>query len=256
MIAKSGEAHGSARVVVADEQPFLRQGFEDYIEKQPDLAICGEADSVPSAIAVVESQLPDLLVADLRLGGGDVLEMVKSLRSRFPSLRILILSQQEELIYAERVLRAGANGYVMKQERPDEVLNAMRRVLAGEIYVSRKLAFALLSKMLQSGPVSESRSLNGLSDREFQVYEMIGAGMGSRMIAVKLSLSVKTIETYRENIKHKFNLRNSAELVQHATAWLQEGRGGRARVEPGRLPLAAMTSRPGNSPAATLRASP
>jgi DNA-binding NarL/FixJ family response regulator len=238
-------AKPKTRILVADDHPFLREGVRDYLNRQDDLTVCGESSDVASTIAAVDRCRPHLVLLDLRLGDGDVLELIKSLRSRLPSLRILILSQHEEALYAERALRAGANGYVMKQEATDEVLAAIRRVIAGELYVSKKMAAALLSKLFQTPPAtSQPGTMEGLSDREFQVFQMVGAGLGTRQIAAELNLSIKTIETYRENIKHKFGLRNASELVRHATDWLQNGGAGTLQLKSGTAPFLAPPTPP------------
>jgi DNA-binding NarL/FixJ family response regulator len=172
----------------------------------------------------VETCMPALLLLEMRMKQGDVLELLKALRSRFPLLRIVVHTHNDEAFYAERALRADAHGYVMKGETPEELLTAIRKVMAGELYLSRKMSSTLLSRLLQAPTASAGpRPLEGLSDREFQVFHMLAAGLGNRQIAAQLNLSVKTIETYRENIKHKFGFRTSAELLRHATHWLHAG---------------------------------
>lgn len=209
------------RIIVLDEHPFVREGLKHYINCQPDLAVCFDTGQISSALEAAERLNAHLLMTEVRVAQGDVLEFIKTIRSRFPLMRILVLSQLEEDFYAERALRAGAHGYVMKHERTEEVLIAIRKVLKGELYVSRPIASCLLSKLLHAGTSGNPRRLDGLTDREFQVFHMLGAGLGSRQIAERLKLSVKTIETYRENIKRKFAFRTSAELLRHATHWLQ-----------------------------------
>jgi len=162
------------------------------------------------------------VLLDLRLGSGDTLEFIKSVKARFPHVAILVLSQHDEAIYAERVLRAGASGYIMKEEAAQEVLSAIRAVLAGELYVSRKIAGVLLHKLLRGKPRATDDRLAGLSDRELQVLQMLGAGLGNRQIAADLHLSVKTVETYRENLKHKLGFSTGAELVRYAMRWLDD----------------------------------
>jgi DNA-binding NarL/FixJ family response regulator len=201
----------------------MREGLKLHLNRQEDLTVCAEASDLASALEAIQNSTPELIVLELKLRHGDVLEFIKAARARFPSLRILILSEYEEALYAERALRAGAHGYVMKRESADEVIAALRKVLAGELYVSRSIASLLLTKLLQAPTSTQPKTLEALSDREFQVFHMLGAGLGSRQIATQLNLSIKTIETYRENIKHKFGLRNSSQLIQHATSWLQDG---------------------------------
>lgn len=227
MIGNDGavESGRKARIVLADEQPFMRDGLRHFLNHQADLEVCAETDNIVALAECVERLTPDLVILELRLRNADVLDFIKSLRARFPEVRILVLTQSDETFYAERVLRAGAQGYIMKQESADEVLSSVRKVLRGELYLSRPMSSMLLSRLLQKPSQVSDRPLDGLSDREFQVFHMLGAGMANRQIAIKLNLSVKTIETYRENIKHKFGYRSSAELLRHASHWMEhEGR--------------------------------
>lgn len=209
-----------AKVLVVDDHPLLREGVAQLINRQRDLSCCGAADSVVSATVAIEHHHPEVVLLDLRLGSGDTLEWLKSARIRFPHVSIIVLSQHDEALYAERALRAGASGYVMKQEASEEVLHAIRTVLAGELYVSRKMTPLILRKLLATDPAKDG-NLAELSDRELQVFQLLGSGLGSRQIAGQLKLSIKTIETYRENIKHKLGLDNAPQLIQHATHWVQ-----------------------------------
>jgi len=209
-----------SRILVVDDHPLLREGVMQLINRQRDLSACAEAASLEEAQAVLEKDAPELILLDLRLGGGDVLEFIKASRTRFPKVRILILSQHDEPLYAERTLRAGASGYVIKEEAPGEVLTAIRLVLTGEIYISRKIAAVVLQRMVQAGQPDGTTRLEDLTDREFTIYQLVGSGLTSREIAEELKLSVKTIETHRENIKHKRGLRNATELVHDATEWV------------------------------------
>jgi DNA-binding NarL/FixJ family response regulator len=217
----SGGLAARARVLVADDHPFLRDGVKQHFNQQPDLEVCGEASNIHQVSEKVEALSPDLLLLDLQLGNGDVLELIKSLRTRFPRLRVVVFSAHTEALFAERSLRAGAHGYVGKNEPPSEVIQALRRVLSGELFVSRPIAVALLGRLLQAAPAPPATKVEGLSDRELQVFQMIGGGLPNREISRQLGLSVKTIETYRENIKHKFGLRTAAELMRHATQWVE-----------------------------------
>jgi DNA-binding NarL/FixJ family response regulator len=210
-----------ASILVVDDHPIFREGVTQLIKRQPDMVVCGEAGNVATATQLLEAHHPELVLLDLRLDSSDVFELIKGWKIRFPDLRVLILSAYDEALYAERVLRAGASGYVMKAETSEETISAIRAVLAGEMYVSRKIAFRLLHKLIQSKPVVRDARVEALSDRELQVFWMLGAGLGSREIGDKLHLSIKTIETYRENIKHKLDLRNAAELIRLASQWVQ-----------------------------------
>ncbi len=210
-----------APILVVDDHPIFRQGLIQLINKEPDMAVCGEAGDVGTATQMLEANYADLALLELRLGTSDVFELIKGWKGRYPKLRVLILSAYDEALYAERALRAGAAGYVMKDEPSQETINAIRAILAGEMYLSRRMASTLLHKLIQTKPAVRDGQVEGLSDRELQVFRMLGTGMGSRRIGDDLHLSVKTIETYRENIKHKLGLRNAAELIRLATQWVQ-----------------------------------
>ena len=209
------------RILVVDDHPLLRAGLIQFIERQEDMICCGEADSAATTQSAVANQKPDLVLLDFRLRSEDGLELIKSLKARFPKLPVLIISQCDELLYAERVLRAGACGYIMKEEATEEVLFAIRSVLGGELYLSRKLAIRLVQKNIETRPATTGPGLDSLTDRELQVFQMLGAGLNTRHIAERLNLSLKTIETYRENIKHKLGLAGAADLMRYATNWVE-----------------------------------
>jgi DNA-binding NarL/FixJ family response regulator len=210
-----------AAILVVDSHPLFRKGLAQLINTEPGLTVCGEAGDMATAAQLLEARPPDLVLLDLRLGTGDVFELIKGWQSRFPGVRVLILSAYDEILYAERALRAGASGYAVKEDAPEETLNAVRTVLAGEMYLSRQMASSLLQKLIRRKPAARDARVDVLSDRELQVFRMLGAGLGSRKIGADLGLSIKTIETYRENIKHKLGLRNAAELLRLATQWVQ-----------------------------------
>ena len=221
-MTKPADGERKSRILVVDDHPLLREGVMQLINRQRDLLACAEAASLTEAQAALENGHPDLILLDLRLGGGDVLEFIKASRARFPKVRILILSQHDEPLYAERTLRAGASGYVIKEEAPGEVLTAIRVVLTGEVYISRKIAALVLQRMVHQGQPDGATRLEDLTDREFTIYQLIGSGLTSREIAEELKLSVKTVETHREHIKQKRGLRNATELVRDATKWVTE----------------------------------
>jgi DNA-binding NarL/FixJ family response regulator len=211
--------------LIADDHPLVREALARLIDRQPDLQCCGECGDIASTLAQVASLNPELLVLDLRLGSGDVIELIKSLKARFPLLPILVISQHDETLYVERVLRAGARGYVMKEEATDQIINAIRAVLRGQIHLSRKMSVLLLNQVLE--PVSGGASglkIDKLSDRELHIFQLIGAGLSTSRIAGDLHLSVKTVETHRENIKHKLDLPNGKELVRAANAFVRGSR--------------------------------
>jgi DNA-binding NarL/FixJ family response regulator len=199
-----------------DDHPIVRQGLGLLINREPDLVVCGEAEDAPSALQRMASAQPDLMVIDISLDGPDGLELLKTIRLKEPTLPVLILSMHEESTYAERSLRAGANGYIMKQEATERVLVAIRRILEGKVYLSERLTNKMLEQFVHGAGASNNNPLTTLSDRELEVYRLIGAGHGTRQIADELHVSVKTVESYQAHIKEKLSLRNARELVQHA----------------------------------------
>ena len=219
--AETTKSHGATRarkktVFVVDDHPLLRQGLALMINREPDLTVCGEAEEAQAAMKAIAAKKPDILIADISLNGPDGLDLLKTLRTSYPDLPVLVLSMHDESIYAERALRARANGYIMKQEATEKVLIAVRRILSGDIYLSDRMANKLLHQYI-SGSAADSKSrLSTLSDRELEVFRLIGEARTTRQIAEKLHLSIKTVETYQAHIKDKLSLRSGRELVQHA----------------------------------------
>jgi len=212
------------RILVVDDHPVVREGYVNLIKRQRDFVACGEAGSVAETFKAVETVYPDLVLLDLWLGGGDGLELIKSLKSQFPSLRILVISFSDEAVYAERALRAGARGYVMKSQPSKEVLTAIRTVLANELYVSATIAHSMLSKSVGLSRKNQDSAAELLTDRELQVLQLLGSGQSTRKIAAALNLSFKTIEAHRDNIKRKLGLQDAVELVHYATSWIKDQR--------------------------------
>jgi DNA-binding NarL/FixJ family response regulator len=214
------------RIVVLEEHPLLRQGIIDFFNSQPDLLVCGEADNIRDARDEIAKCKPHVLLTALRLGAGDSLEFVEALKAEKASLLILVYSAFEETIFAERALRAGADGYVMKKAPKEELLAAVRQIVKGNIYVSRDVAMRAFKKSLESpgGPRSAGpiEGIERLSDREIHIFQLLGTGLRNRQIAHSLNLSVKTIESHRENIKHKLGLSSSRELVERATKYVED----------------------------------
>jgi DNA-binding NarL/FixJ family response regulator len=207
---------GKKTVFIVDDHPLLRQGLALMINREQDLMVCGEAEEAQAAIAAIRENRPDILIADISLNGPDGLDLLKNLRGLYPDLPVLILSMHDESIYAERALRARANGYIMKQEATEKVLIAVRRILAGDIYLSDRMANKMLHRYLSGASSDLNSRLSSLSDRELEVFRLIGEGRSTRQIAEKLHISVKTVETYQAHIKDKLSLRSGRELVQHA----------------------------------------
>jgi DNA-binding NarL/FixJ family response regulator len=211
------------KILVVDDHPLFRAGLVRLLEDETDLVVCGEAESAPTAIAAVTEFAPDLVLLDLRLHNADGLELIKSLKAMDPNLSILVISQFEESLFAERALRAGASGYVMKQEASEEVLVAIRTVLAGDDYVSRKIAMRLFRKSIEEEPAEvPPGDAKKLTDRELQIFQLLGCGMSIKQIAGELHLSGKTVETHRENIKNKLGYESAAELAEGAARWVAE----------------------------------
>lgn len=212
--------------MVADDHPIVRDGLVQLINQQTDLICCAEAATQTEVFTSVAAHSPELLVLDLRLKDGDGLELIKSLKSQRPDLPVLVLSQFDEELYAERALRAGAMGYVMKEQASKEVVLAMRTVLQGKIYVTPTMTARLLQKAIATRPAPIATPDSGnLTDRELQVLQFLGSGLGTRQIAHEMHLSIKTVETYREHLKHKLNLRNAEELVYYARNWVEKNLG-------------------------------
>jgi DNA-binding NarL/FixJ family response regulator len=214
------------RILVVDEFPMLRHGLIAFLDAQPDIVVCGEADSIPSALIRIAECRPHLLVIGLRLGAGDSVEFIKALKVQNPALLILVYSGFEESIFAMRALRAGANGYLMKRADRDEMVAAISDIFRGEIYVSRELAMRVFKESLETQPAyrlpGRAARVENLSDREMHVFHLLGSGLGTAKIAHSLNLSVKTIETHRENIKHKLGLHSGQALVERATKHVEE----------------------------------
>jgi DNA-binding NarL/FixJ family response regulator len=226
MAQRAGDHGGVAKktILVVDDHPLLRRGLAALIENEPDLAVCGEAATCRAAIAAVRASRPDLVIVDLELEDGHGLELVGELKAHHPEIPALVLSMHDESVYAERSLRAGARGYVTKQELDGAVLTAVRRLLDGETHMSSKLQARLAAKFLEGKTLTTDSPLDVLTDRELQVFRLIGQGRSTVQIARHLGLSAKTIESHREHIKNKLDLHSAAELVHRATEWVESGR--------------------------------
>lgn len=209
------------RIFLVEDHPITRSGIAALINLEPDLVVCGEADAAPQAIELIAKARPDLALIDISLKSMSGIELLKNIRGMLPHLPVLIISMHDENIFTERALRAGANGYIMKIEASEKVLYAIRRVLEGELYLSENMKEKILRRLVKSGSEEVVFSMDTLSDRELEVFQLIGDGYGTRQIADRLNLSVKTIDSYREHLKMKLRLDSSAELVRHAIQWLR-----------------------------------
>jgi len=211
-----------ASVLIVDDHPLFRERLRQLISSEPDLEISGEAETAESAVQLMREARPDLAIVDITLKGSSGLELTKTLRALSINLPILVLSMHDESLYAERALRAGASGYITKHQTAEEVLLAVRRVLAGEIYVSEKMTSSLLRNVAGASPRTPARPIDRLTDREFEVLELIGRGRTTRAIAETLQVGVATVDTYRARIKEKMNFRNGTELKHFAIRWVRE----------------------------------
>ncbi len=198
---------------------MVRERLADIIKAEPDLRVCGEAEDRAQAIEVITSRQPALVIVDITLKDSDGLELIKDIHSRWPNLKMLVVSMHDESLYAERVIRAGALGYITKQEATRNVLLAIRRVLAGNIYVNERIATQIISRLTVPLPDSDEAPATSLADRELQVFELTGRGLDTRQIADRLHIGVKTVETYRLRIRQKLNLAAPSDLLQAAIAW-------------------------------------
>lgn len=218
------KAEGRSRILIVDDHPVVRRGLAALIGSDPDLGVCGEAGNCEEAISEVTRRSPDLVIVDIALGREDGLSLVRDLKARFPALPSLVLSMHDEEIYGERALRAGASGYVTKQQMDDTVLNAIRQVLRGGIFLSPSLSVRMASVRTGMRASGTDNPLDVLTDRELQVFRRIGEGQVKRQIAEELRLSGKTVESHCANIKNKLGLRSAAELAHSAFLWIQSGR--------------------------------
>jgi len=210
-------------VFLVDDHPLVREQLRSLLEREADLAVCGEAADGPTALTLIIRLKPDLVILDISLKRSHGLELLKDLKELQPKLPVLVLSMHDETLYAERSLRAGAMGYITKEQATVNVLSAIRKVLAGQVYVSERMSERMMQKMVRGGPRPTGSPLEVLADRELEVFQMIGQGMGTRQIAEELRLGIKTVESYRARIKEKLRLSDANQLLQHAIQWVQSG---------------------------------
>jgi len=206
------------RIVIIDDHPIVRRGFAQLINREADLTVVGEAEDHLSAQTVISETKPDLALVDLTLKESDGLELIKTINAQYPKVKTMVISLHDERVYAERALRAGAKGYIMKSEATENVMTAIRTVLKGSMYLSDDMQERMLSQFAGNSK-KETSPIDVLSDREFEVFRMVGDGLETREIAKRLTLSVKTIETYKSHLKTKLDLHSSTELIQRAVEW-------------------------------------
>ena len=217
------------RVFVVEDHPIISEGLQILIGREDDLEICGEAGEAEKAMQAIALAKPDVVMVDITLPGRSGLDLIKDIKTRQPELPVVVLSMHDERVYAERALRAGALGYVMKSEPADNVMTAIRKALRGEVYVSDSIASTMVREFVGLKDQATGSAMDRLSDRELEVFTLVGNGIPPRHIAAKLHLSVKTIETYRDHIKKKLGLEDATQLLQHAIQWVQSQQGATVR---------------------------
>lgn len=215
------DAPAKKRVLIVDDHPIFRAGLTGLVNLEGELTVCGEANDATQAMHALEKLHPDLVLLDMSLPGKGGLELLKDIRAITPQMPVLIISMHDETLYAERVIKAGGRGYIMKQEGPEKIVQAIRKVLGGSISVSERIAAQILDAMSGSKGGTSS-SVSTLTDREFEVYRLLGQGKEPHEIARTLHLSIKTVDTHRAHIRQKLGLRNATELIHHATRWTAE----------------------------------
>jgi DNA-binding NarL/FixJ family response regulator len=217
-------AHSKIRILLADDEPIFREGARKWIELQPDMACCAESANAASTEQAVAQEHPDLVILELRLERDDGFDLINRLHAAYPALRLLVMSRNDEMVFGDRVLRAGAHGYIMKNQTGPDLIAAIRSVMGGEVHLGKKLAASIIKKLWHKGAHSGDPTVR-LSDRELQIFRFLGQGQSTRHIAEHLKLGVKTVETHREHIKRKLELKDAPSLVHAATRWV-EGRPG------------------------------
>lgn len=212
------------KVLLVEDHPMFRERMAHLINKDLGMTVCGEADNIAEAMEIIKAERPDIAIVDISLRGSSGLELLKDIKAQGVDISVLVLSMHAEELYAERALRAGAKGYIMKSEASTEVIEAIRTVQRGEVYVSRPMVGKILMRMASSAGRSDISGVDSLADRELEVFQLIGQGRNTREIAKALNLGESTIETYRARIREKLGLRNTAELAQQAARWVTEQR--------------------------------
>jgi DNA-binding NarL/FixJ family response regulator len=224
MTRKKAEAVSArAKVLIVDDHPVVREGLAMHLATQPDLEVCGEAEDLPRALVLLDSARPDVMIIDISLKNSNGLELIRRIKARGDAVRILVWSMYPENLYAERALCAGAQGYLNKGQATHRVLDAVRAILQGRVYVSGELADRLLHRVVGRRPEDHS-AIDGLSDRELEAFQLIGEGMTTESIAEKMHVSPKTVETFRARIKEKLGISNLTELIQRAAQWVVESK--------------------------------
>lgn len=216
---KKAEKSTKAQILIVDDHPMTRGGLTHLINHQPDTVVCGEAENAAEALDLLAQSQPDLVLIDITLPGKSGLELIKDIKAMHPDLPMLVLSMHDESLYADRVLRAGARGYITKHEGGEKLIGAIRHILSGKIYVSESMSAHILEIFSGAQSGTDRSSIQSLSDREFEVFQALGEGLSSHQIARKLHLSAKTVDAHRANIKTKLKINTTAELISFAARW-------------------------------------
>jgi DNA-binding NarL/FixJ family response regulator len=226
MISETGMAQENTtttkkktKVFIVDDHPIVRQGLIQLINQESDFVICGDVGDIPSAMKDIAKHRPDVVIIDIALGQANGIRLIEDIANKFPGILMIALSMHDESVYGERCLKAGARGYLMKQEEPENVITALKKVISGEVYISENLRDMFLNKFINKKQTTPNTSISSLSNRELEVFQLFGQGLKTQQIAGELNLSVKTIETHVEHIKRKMNFGNLHELTTHAIRW-------------------------------------
>lgn len=211
-----------SRVFLVDDHAMFREGLRQLIEREPDMTVCGDAADAAAALAGIQAAEPDLVIVDISLGGASGIDLIKMIKNQYEDLPVLVVSMHEESLYSERALRAGAMGYVMKHEPSKTVKSAIRKVLDGDLYLSQKMAGSMVVKLLRGAGEQFSSPIEKLSDRELEVFRMLGQGKSVRLIAEEMSVTIPTVNSFRNRIKEKLNLKSSTEVMLQAIQWVQD----------------------------------
>lgn len=214
-----------SRILIVDDHPLFREGLRQMIERNPELTVCGEAADSTQALRAIAEKKPDLALVDISLDGASGIDLIKNIKSKYDDLPVLVVSMHDESLYAERALRAGAMGYIMKHEPAKTVKAAISKVLGGDVYLSEKMSSSMLSKLMGGKGAQPLSPVETLSDRELEVFTMLGQGKGTHLIAEELNLTIPTIHSFRARIKEKLQLKTATEVMLHAIQWVREGAG-------------------------------
>ena len=225
-VAPPAPAAERRRILLVDDHPFMRAGLAQLIDRQADMMVCGEAGDPVAAFHALENTKPDLVLTDLTMPGRSGLEFIKDLRAAEPELAILVISMHDEVVYAERALRAGARGYIMKEAGGENLLAALRQVLRGQVYLSLRMSARILEGLAGARPRGSSSPIEKLTDREFEIFQLIGQGKSTRDVAAQLHLSPKTVDVHRSHLKEKLDLKDATALIRHAVRWVETQQAG------------------------------